>query len=154
MESDIITPLDTNHAFRGEYAFLSNMHPCQVDFLGRSYPSSENAYQAQKTLNEELRHYFTLISPTQAKKKAKDPSFLVIRDEWDKIRRLAMLEVVSAKFNQNPELKAKLLATGDMELVEYNYWNDRYFGVCRGEGENWLGRILMYVRKELRHQKK
>jgi predicted NAD-dependent protein-ADP-ribosyltransferase YbiA (DUF1768 family) len=37
-----------------------------------------------------------------------------------------------------------------MELVEYNYWGDLYWGVCRGEGENHLGRILMEIRSEIR----
>jgi len=53
------------------------------------------------------------------------------------------------KFKQ-PELKAKLLATGDAELIEGNHWGDIVWGVCRGKGENRLGKILMKVREELR----
>ena len=47
-------------------------------------------------------------------------------------------------------LRAKLLATGDAELIEGNYWHDTFWGMCNGKGENHLGRLLMEVRSELR----
>ena len=47
---------------------------------------------------------------------------------------------------QVPELREKLLATGDEELIEGNWWNDKFWGVCKGEGCNMLGLILMEVR--------
>ena len=58
---------------------------------------------------------------------------------------------VLLKFNQNPELKRKLIATGDAVLVEENYWGDKFWGVCSktGEGENHLGIILMKTREDL-----
>jgi hypothetical protein len=40
----------------------------------------------------------------------------------------------------------KLLATEYVELIEGNNWGDTFFGVCNGEGENWLGRLLMNLR--------
>ena len=46
-----------------------------------------------------------------------------------------------------------LLATGSAELQEGNDWGDVYWGVCpplSGRGQNYLGRILMKVRAELR----
>ena len=55
-----------------------------------------------------------------------------------------------AKYTQNPVLAEKLLATGDDELVEFNTWNDKYWGVCRGEGENKLGKVLMRIRQEFK----
>ncbi len=48
------------------------------------------------------------------------------------------------------DLAQRLLATGDAELVEGNNWGDRFWGICRGEGRNELGKILMKVRDELR----
>jgi predicted NAD-dependent protein-ADP-ribosyltransferase YbiA (DUF1768 family) len=56
---------------------------------------------------------------------------------------------VKDKFSRNPELRVKLLNTGDLQLVEGNYWGDTFWGVCNGKGENHLGKILMRVRKEL-----
>ena len=60
-----------------------------------------------------------------------------------------MYEIVKDKFSRNPELRVKLLNTGDIELIEGNYWGDTFWGVCNGKGENHLGKILMRVRKEL-----
>jgi predicted NAD-dependent protein-ADP-ribosyltransferase YbiA (DUF1768 family) len=61
-----------------------------------------------------------------------------------------MYIAVSEKFKQNKDLSEKLIATGDMELVEHNWWKDKFWGKHFGEGENYLGRILMKVRKELK----
>ena len=48
-----------------------------------------------------------------------------------------------------PELRTKLADTEDEELIEGNTWNDTYWGVCRGVGENHLGKLLMEVREML-----
>jgi ribA/ribD-fused uncharacterized protein len=66
-----------------------------------------------------------------------------------------------AKFGQNPELKAALLATGDTILVEASPY-DCIWGIglaethpdarvpARWRGTNWLGEVLMEVRTALR----
>ncbi len=54
-----------------------------------------------------------------------------------------------AKFSQNPELGAFLLATGDAELVEDSP-SDAFWGNGKdGSGLNWAGRVLMEVRAKL-----
>jgi len=63
-----------------------------------------------------------------------------------------METLLREKFSKDPELRAKLLNTGTSKLVEGNTWGDRFWGVCRGQGENNLGRLLMKVREELRNQ--
>ena len=66
-----------------------------------------------------------------------------------------MKEMVRAEF-QVPELRDKLLATNNDPLEETNKWHDNYWGACQcarcnGKlGLNWLGRILMSIRKELK----
>lgn len=60
-----------------------------------------------------------------------------------------MADIVTAKFEQNPELAARLIATAPAELIEGNSWGDTYWGVCGGQGENRLGLILMAVRSKL-----
>lgn len=55
-----------------------------------------------------------------------------------------------AKFSQNQEIKDVLLSTGEALLVE-NTTEDYYWGCgTNGNGENWLGRILMETRDILR----
>jgi hypothetical protein len=59
-----------------------------------------------------------------------------------------MLDVLRIKF-QVPELREKLLKTGDKYLEETNYWNDRYWGKYKDKGLNMLGHLIMAVRGEL-----
>ncbi len=60
------------------------------------------------------------------------------------------MELVLRQKFSHPGLLALLLATGDMELVEDNDWDDTYWGVCNGVGENNLGKLLMKIRAEAR----
>ncbi len=47
-----------------------------------------------------------------------------------------------------PDAEWKKLLSPE-ELVEGNWWNDTFWGVCNGEGQNNLGKILMKIRKEI-----
>ena len=74
-------------------------------------------------------------------------------ENWREISYGIMLEVVRAKFSL-PEMKEKLLTTGDAELVEGNNHHDNLWGACprctAKVGQNRLGKILMHVREELK----
>ena len=72
-----------------------------------------------------------------------------MRSDWEEVKDKVMYEIVLAKFTQNPDLKEKLLATGDESLEEGNTWGDTIWGTVDGVGENRLGKILMRVRDEL-----
>jgi len=136
-------PQTTSGGFRGEHGFLSNFHPCQVVYLGRTYLCSEGAYMAQKCANPEDRDSFMSLDGPSAKRLAKT---LPLRRDWEIVRIAHMRGVLAAKFTQNPDLGKRLIATGDLELVEFNTWDDRFWGVCGGVGLNWLGRFLMELR--------
>ncbi len=136
-------------SFSGKNRFLSNFWLCRVTFEGVEYDSTEHAYQAAKTVSEELREWVrTAPSPGQAKKRAYR---LTLRPDWDDVKEHVMLALLREKF-KDPELRAKLLATGDAELVEGNTWGDKYWGVCDGEGQNRLGVLLMLVRDEVKNE--
>lgn len=134
--------------FRNEYYFLSNMYPAPVVLRLNGqvlqFSCSESAFQACKcpTRAEE----FTRLSGYDAKALGKE---VRLRPDWDRVKLQAMGVIVRAKFQQNPNLAAKLRATGNLELAEDNTWGDTYWGRCNGHGENWLGRTLMAVRSEL-----
>lgn len=135
--------------FDGEHAFLSNFYNAPVNY-GLTYGNAEAAYQAQKTLNFDTKIEFTEYNGGKAKRMAKK---LDARADWQEIRLAVMSDIVFAKFFQNLNLAAKLLATGDANLIEGNDWHDTFWGVdlLTGEGENHLGKILMAVRGELNH---
>lgn len=132
--------------FRGEYRWLSNFHLVEVELDGVRYPSTEHAYQAAKTLDLAQREAIRVLPTCGMAKRAGQR--VVLRADWERVKRDVMLNLQRQKY-RSPELRKLLLGTGDAELVEGNTWGDTYWGVCRGVGENWLGRLIMQVRGEI-----
>ncbi len=133
-------------SFKGEYGFLSNFYKCRVEFEGNVYPSVEHAFQAAKNPDPEYRAAVAGAgSPVTAKRMGRK---VLLRPDWEEAKDGVMLECLRLKFS-DPGLREKLLETGDAELIEGNMHNDRYWGVCRGEGRNVLGKLLMKVREEI-----
>ena len=85
------------------------------------------------------------MSPSEARKKGK---LVYLRPDWEDIKTQVMEEICRSKFEQNPNLKDKLLKTGEAVLQEGNTWNDKTWGMVDGVGENRLGKILMKLRDE------
>ena len=133
--------------FVDKYFFLSNYYVAPVAYNGLTFQSNEAAFQAQKTLNEGQRRKFTKLAPNKAKAKGRN---VLLREDWEEVKDQIMYEICLAKFSQNENLKEKLLATGDEELIEGNTWHDTYWGVCNRRGKNKLGKILMKIREELK----
>ena len=136
------------NSFRGKYMFLSNFYACSVTCDGITYPSSEAAFQAYKTLDVNERLKFTQMSPIVAKRAGKT---VPLRSDWQDVKIQLMLSILFAKFTQNEDLKQLLIDTGDSLLVEGNTWHDYFWGVCDGQGKNYLGKCLMSVRETLRN---
>jgi len=128
-------------SFNGEYQFLSNF------FVEPDGSHVEGEYQRAKCANPEDVLKFAGKTPAQCKTFGKH---VQLKGHWDKIKLATMYLLVRDKFTTHPELAKLLLATGDQELIEGNWWGDRYWGKCGGVGENHLGQILMEVREELR----
>jgi hypothetical protein len=118
-----------------------------VKYGGLTYINSEAAFQAQKCLNPAEIPTFTKLWPGEAKHRGRN---VAIRPDWNKVREDIMYNVVKSKFEQNAELKAMLLATGDEYLEEGNTWGDTTWGTVNGVGKNWLGLILMRLRSEFK----
>lgn len=135
-------------SFKGEYEFLSNFYPLRIVYNGIAYASVEAAFQAQKTLNKEERLKFTYLTPSEAKKAGRR---VTLRPDWEYVKLMIMEDLIRIKFS-NSILREKLLMTEDSELIEGNYWNDYYWGVCNGRGLNYLGIILMNIREEIQNE--
>lgn len=133
-------------AFIGDLFFLSNYYICNVRYEGIVYPSSEHAFAAAKTLDNTLRLFISeQTTPGAAKRAGRG---VKLRPGWDNIRVRVMRDILRCKFEQNPHLKEKLLNTFPDYLEETNSWNDTFWGVCNGVGENNLGNLLMELRAE------
>ncbi|UUW39758.1 putative GTP cyclohydrolase II [Vibrio phage VPMCC14] len=151
--------MKTEKGFREEYSFLSNFarfDKPMVIHRGEGlfrfvFKTNEHFYQACKFTD--YNHIIEVANhPSKGLKKYVNSLKSEWRDDWDDIK-LSIMEIgLKYKFSEhNPTLRQKLIETKDVELIEYNYWNDKFFGVClkTGEGENHLGKLLMQVRKEI-----
>jgi hypothetical protein len=136
--------------FKGDYRFLSNFYAASVYLDGILYPSVEHAFQAAKTEKRQWREKILLASsPGIAKKLGKIIPREDFNPHWNKVRLEVMADLLTQKFF-DADLRAKLLATGNEELIEGNTWGDTFWGVCDGKGLNKLGQLLMVVRQMYR----
>lgn len=139
-------------SFSGRYRWLSNFFPCVCVYEGMVYPSSEHAYQAAKFPQGHIARdrIASMATPGETKKFANTFKHAWSRDFHDR-KLTIMLDVLRSKFLMNRDLHDKLLALANpaVELIEGNTWGDRYWGVCDGQGENHLGKLLMRVREGL-----
>ena len=109
-------------------------------------PSVEHAFQASKTINQDLQD-LALQTDTVAKAQ-KVGKGLVPPDGWEDKRVLLMERLIHDKFNQNFSWKLRLLTTGNAAIT--NESKDTFWGVNEdGEGENQLGKVIMHVRDEI-----
>ena len=135
-------------SFTGTYRFLSNFCPASVWVDNDRYPTVEHGFQASKTIDmDERAKILVAKTPGEAKRLGRKVTLVL---DWEKVKLDVMRDLVRQKFTNDKVLRADLLATGDAVLVEGNTWGDVWWGVCRGKGQNWLGRILMEIRSELR----
>ena len=119
-------------------------------------PTVEHYFQAAKA--DSIYDYIAIATaktPGQAKRAGRKA---VLRHDWEDVKMNIMREALRKKFS-DPELKAKLLATGDQILEEGNTWHDNFWGVCHcvkcqdTMAHNHLGKLLMELRSELMEDK-
>lgn len=139
----------------GKDSSFSNFYICKVVFDGREYTSSEAAYQSMKTLNPKIRDKFVGLSPVDAKKlgrQIQDSSEL--RPDWWSVQKSVMWDVLKAKYSQNKNCMLDMNFVTGYRMVENttgwhdNIWGTCYCEKCRGEGNNWLGKMLTQLRIE------
>lgn len=163
--------------FDRQYSWLSNFHPVRVTLLDTvyergltdegdslkdtaTYHSVEHAYQAAKFFLLENRKVINCLTAGAAKRHAR--SFAPKQDGWDKAawveKSLVFMEQLIAQKFADPVLQRLLLNTGDVTLIEGNYWHDNFWGACLCAtckdvaSLNHLGRLLMHRRAALREQ--
>lgn len=140
-------------SFRGEWACFSNFFPRAITVAGVRYPSVEHFFQCSKCTDlVEKENIRQCATPTEAKHLGRAAR---CRPDWNDVRVKAMYTGVKAKFVQHADLRAVLLAT-DNTIVEGNTRHNNFWGQCdcydcqHVTSKNFLGRILMKVRTELR----
>ncbi len=134
------------------YYEFTNFYRRPVRINGKTWPTTEHYFQAQKFIGTPFEeHICKLSSAREAFQFSREPKVQRwIRSDWntvkDDILKLALLE----KFGQHADLQKKLIDTGDKRLVEHTS-NDSYWGDGGdGTGRNRLGELLMEVRRRMK----
>lgn len=162
-----------------DYNFLSNFSNNSFKSIIYSFPEDseiyewptlEHYYQTAKFSTDDeknidyIKEILSQKTPASAKKKGavrKPKNGARIRDDFEKetekyldgkklkVKDLIMIEGIKHKFNQNEDIKNKLLDTYPNILIEKSP-NDSYWGNGKGgKGLNMLGKLLMNYRDQL-----
>lgn len=165
-------PVKAIMAFRGPYRFLSNFHEEEVwlpeetveDRFGNlfslprmAFDTNEHAYMAWKMpyLPERLRIQ-GMQKGSEVKRWSQRPEFRIThrKDYTEEGRVRIFLNLCRQKFDPHtkPYMAEVLVKTDSATLIEGTTWYDNFCGVdmTTGAGQNYLGRILMTVRDEVR----
>ncbi|KRX02728.1 hypothetical protein PPERSA_02218 [Pseudocohnilembus persalinus] len=133
---------------------FSNFYAASVEIKGKSWPTNEHYFQAQKfegTEKEETIRKLETPRETFQAGRERDPNF-PLRKDWEQVKEDVMYTCCYAKFTQNQALKQFLLDTKDSKLIEASP-RDAYWGWGPNkDGKNRLGIILMQIRDELLKQ--
>jgi N-glycosidase YbiA len=138
---------------RDPYGCFSNFSPHGIYLDGKDWQTVEHYYQAQKfwgTADEWLvAQIQSALTPEEAAKLGRD-SCRICRADWSTVKTIVMHKAVLTKFLTHLDLQDILLGTGNEVIVEDSPTD--YFWGCGADktGENYLGKILMSVRYELR----
>jgi GTP cyclohydrolase II len=128
-----------------EYGGFSNFSNHMFSLEGKAWRTSEHYYQAQKFKRNSLEYRAVQYAKTANEAKIIAHSYKYHYQDWNEKRIYFMHNGLIEKFRQNLNLQQELLNTKESYIVE-NASDDNYWGV----GKNILGRLLMYVRDELR----
>jgi ribA/ribD-fused uncharacterized protein len=149
--------LEVIDRFEGEWEIFSNFYPSSVESTGFIFPTVEHAYVASKCNDHMFWRMIAMLPAEDAGKAKKLGRKVYLRKDWDIIKISVMKRFLEQKF-RIPELRDKLLSTGDATLIEGNYWHDNYWGdcsckKCEGiQGANHLGKLLMERREIIKRE--
>ena len=153
-----------------DYGFLSLKWAVEIEFNGTMYNSAQQAVYAEiaKSFNdqENLQKIMLAESPDTISYKVDDvPGETEINEtKWNDLTKQLIYDINIAKFNQFPELAARLLETKDSMLGAY-LPNDNLIGIgisidniqsknpINWTGQNLLGKALMDIRSKIRTER-
>lgn len=136
------------------YGYMSNWYLTRFQYKDVEFISSEQALMWSKAIIFGDAETADKILKESNQRKIKDLGRQVqgYNDaEWSSVRYNVMVTILMEKFGQNPELKKKLLETGNEQIFEASPF-DGIWGIksidadLKINGENLLGKALMEVR--------
>ena len=145
-----------------EFSPFSNWYPCDIKSDGHAFRSLEQAFQFRKAVYCGDKASAVMLQHTTDPRRAKELGSKISgldQTDWEKKRSDVMMELVKVKFS-DPVLKAELLKTGNLKLIEagtYRYYatglpftSKDMYSPKKCTGLNKLGVILCDVRKQIK----
>jgi predicted NAD-dependent protein-ADP-ribosyltransferase YbiA (DUF1768 family) len=126
--------------------YLSNDTPYPITINGVEYLSVTHAYWSMSTSDPDSA--VTIRRALKAVEAAKLGAAAPRRSNWSKVRLAVMTNLMRSKFDQHPDLAAKLLSTEDARILSPHSFSGSYWAPG-SKGRNWVGRILELIRSEL-----
>ncbi|MDP3957965.1 MAG: NADAR family protein [bacterium] len=134
--------------YGSEFYVFSNFSSFTLDWKGRRWMTSEQAYQAEKFDDEAMKETIGNARSAHEAFKFAEANKEKARNGWNDIKLGVMKAILREKVRQHPYVKKKLLESGDRPLIE-DSWRDDFWGWGAGkDGENHLGKLWMEVREE------
>ena len=143
------------------YGWLGNMFAAPITYQGQIWRTSEALFQALRFEDVEIRELIrTKKSPLVAKNVCKGKEFLAKRVvepmSTEDIHNMRLC--LRLKFDQHPDLREKLVKTGDHIIFEdvsaRNGARHKFWGAVKIndqlDGQYMLGKLLMELREELK----
>lgn len=72
--------------FRGEYRWLSNFHLVPIRYQGIDFPSTEHAYQAMKSFDNNVRLKFSTEAGLTCREAKKLGGEIFLRNDWESLK--------------------------------------------------------------------
>ena len=151
---------DDTLAYQSEHSYLSNLYPVKISIGKHNYTSVEQGFHHIRatTLKKPLAASRILLcrSPYDIIVIARE---ITSTKEWEDCEDDIMYGCILRKFEQNPTLRAQLISTGNMELVEVSpnkKWgagaslSSNLIKTHKWKGGNKQGQITMTVRDILK----
>ena len=128
---------------------LSNLTPLKnpiIDEYWNEYWCSEWRYMSQRTDNLGLKEMIAFLSTWFLLAMKARELYDLEQDEWKRIE--YMRNAIREKFDNNPDLKAELMATWEKTIIEYTYRWDTRFWIDQNtlRWKNILWKLLMEYR--------
>jgi ribA/ribD-fused uncharacterized protein len=152
--------LDTDEQvffYEQDFYVLSNFSAFTLLWRGFRFGTSEAAYHFEKFFYPGNGIVANLVADQIKNSISAHDAFKIAerhkphrRPNWDDVKVAIMRDILRAKVDQHEYVRRKLMVTGNRELVE-DSWRDDFWGWGPNrDGKNWLGKLWMEIRSELR----
>ena len=133
------------------YYQFTNFYPAEIILDGKSWPTTEHYFQAQKFVGSPFTEVIrNLQRPREAFDISRNPSVSRWRrKDWDEVKIDVMRKALLAKFTQHKDLRDLLLGTGQRYLIEHSPYDNFWGNGGDDSGQNHLGSLLMEIRRTI-----